>query len=257
MKALLTCLGLGVCLLTAPFASAATIDFTTGSSTDGNENPANSLCYSAAGASTACNGSQFLTVTAWGVTGGSGGNSTLVQAALGRYAGANLGLGVCNQSEGNGCDAPNHEVDNSGHLDFVLFTFSSAVKSASVVLNPVCDCYTDSTYFVGNAITSISGKTLAGLTSDGFAAGVNTPGGKSQQSLSLTGPAGGETSILVGADVAGSHFGQDFFKIGSITYTTSSSVPEPGSLTSLGLGLGLLGWFGRRKIAKKYSQGQA
>lgn len=253
MKAIFICLGLGLCLATAPFASATTVDFTTGSSSDGTMG--NSLCYNSAGASTACNGSQFLTVTAWGVTGGAGGATTLQQGALGHYAGTNLGLGVCNQSEGTGCSAPNHEVDNSGHLDFVLFQFNTTVNSASVVLNPVCDCgYTDSTYYTGSATGSISGKSLAQLGTVGFGSASSQSGGNSQQNVGISGISGGVTSILIGADIGGSHFGDDFFKIGSLTYTTGSGVPEPSSLLSLGLGLCLLSWFGRRRIAKRNSQ---
>ena len=255
MKAIIFCWGLGLGLATAPFAIAATIDFTTGSSSSGSMG--NSLCYNSAGASAACNGSQFLTVSAWGLTGGAGGNTTLDIAALGHYAGTNLGLGVCNQSEGTGCSAPNHEVDNSGHLDFVLFQFSSAITSASVILNPVCNCgYTDSTYYTGNLSGTIFGKSLAQLSTVGFNSTSSQSGGNSQQNLGIGGIGGGVTSILLGADIAGPHFGQDYFKIGSLTYTPGSSVPEPSSLMSLGIGLGLLTWVGhRRKIAKRTSQG--
>ncbi len=254
MKGILLGLGLGLCFATAPFASAATIDFTTGSSSSGTMG--NSLCYNSAGASTACNGSQFLTVTAWGVTGGAGGNTTFDTAALGHYAGSNLGLGVCNQSEGAGCSAPNHEVDNSGHLDFVLFQFSSTITSASVILNPVCNCgYTDSTYYTGSLTGSISGKSLAQLGTVGLNSSSSQSGGNSQQNLGISGISGGVTSILLGADIAGPHFGSDYFKIGSLTFTPGSSVPEPSSLMSLGIGLGLLTWAGyRRKIATRGSQ---
>jgi hypothetical protein len=254
MKAVLTCLGLALCLAIAPLASATTVNFTTGTSSDGTMG--NSLCYNSAGASTACNGSQFLTVTAWGVTGGAGGNTTFASAALGHYAGTNLGLGVCNASEGTGCSAPNHEVDNSGHLDFVLFQFSSAINSASVVLNPVCNCgYTDSTYYTGNLTASISGKSLAQLGTVGLNSTASQSGGNSQQNVGIAGISGGATSILIGADIAGPHFGNDYFKIGSLSFTPASNVPEPSSLTSLGAGLGLLTWLARRKIAKGTSQG--
>ena len=253
MKAIFICLGLGLCLATAPFANATMVDFTTGTSHDGTMG--NSLCYNSSGASMNCNGSQFLTVTAWGVTGNGG--TTLAAGALGNYAGSNLGLGVCNAVEGNDCSAPNHEVDNSGHLDFVLFQFSSTVTSASVVLNPVCNCgFTDSTFYTGNLTGTISGKSLASLGTVGLSGPTSQTGGNSQQNVSITGISGGVTSILIGADINPNapHYQDDFFKIGSLTYSTGSGVPEPSSLTSLGLGLGLLGWFGRRKIAKGISR---
>jgi hypothetical protein len=244
MKTILNCLSVGLFLTVAPFASATTANFTIDGSSAGSFG--NSLCYSSAGTSTACNGSQFLTITAWGLTGS--GNTTLQTAALGRYGPGNYGLGVCNQSEGSGCSSPNHEVDNAGSKDFVLFQFSSAINSASVVLNPVCDCYTDSTYYVG--VGSVSGKTLAQL-----GVSVSQDGGKSQQNFALNG-VNGATSILLGASILTDSTGVDYFKIGSLTWTTPTNVPEPSSLMSLGLGLGLLTWVGyRRKIATRNSQG--
>ncbi len=191
MKAIFICLGLGLCLTTAPFANATMVDFTTGTSNDGTMG--NSLCYNSSGASTACNGSQFLTVTAWGVTGNPNGNTTFQPGALGHYAGSNLGLGVCNAAQGTNCSSPNHEVDNSGHLDFVLFQFSGTVTAASVVLNPVCDCgFTDSTYYTGSATGTISGKSLATLGTVGFgSASPARTGGNSQQSVTITGISSG------------------------------------------------------------------
>ncbi|MDP8989245.1 MAG: PEP-CTERM sorting domain-containing protein, partial [Acidobacteriota bacterium] len=146
------------------------------------------------------------------------------------------------------------EVDNSGHMDFVLFQFSSAINSASVVLNPVCNCgYTDSTYYTGNLTGTIAGLSLAQLSSVGLYSTESQSGGNTQQNVGISGISGGVTSILLGADTAGPHFGSDYFKIGSLTYTTGSSVPEPSSLLSLGGGLGLLAWLSRRKIAKRTS----
>jgi len=247
MKATLTGLGFVLCFAIAPFASATTVNFTTGSTNAGTMG--NSLCYTAGGAATSCNGSQFLMITAWGITGGAGGDTTFAQGALGHYAGTDLGLGVCNQDEGVNCNPPNHEVDNSGHDDFVLFQFNTPVSNATVVLNPVCNCgYTDSTYYTGTGSAAISGLSLAQLSTVGFGSGTNRNGGNSQQTFTLSGS--GYTSILLGADVAGPHFGDDYFKIGSLTWTTGNEppgTPEPSSVISLGTGLGLLVCWARRK----------
>lgn len=229
-----------LCLVISALASASTINFTAGSSTTGSIG--NSLCYTAAGAAASCNGNQFVTITAWGITGGAGGNTTLAEAALGKYAGPNLGLGVCNQNEGTNCSTPNHEVDNSGRLDFILFQFRTMVAAASVVLNPVCNCgYTDSTYYLGTGSAAISGLSLSQLGTVGFGSATNRSGDNSQQSFAFGGS--GVTSILLGADTGGPHFGDDYFKIGSLTYTAGASQPTPEPLSAALVGCGLIGMY--------------
>ena len=75
-------------------------------------------------------GGVTLTATAWGYTYGSS-NNALENAALGRWS---TGLGACNRSES--CGDPNHQVDNVGADDFVLFTFSEAVDIATIRIDP-------------------------------------------------------------------------------------------------------------------------
>jgi hypothetical protein len=176
------------------------------------------------------------------MTGGAGGNTTLAEAALGKYAGPNLGLGVCNQNEGTNCSTPNHEVDNNGRLDFILFQFKTAVITASVVLNPVCNCgYPDSTYYLGTGSAAISGISLAQLSTVGFGSATNRSGGNSEQSFAFGGS--GVTSILLGADIGGPHLGNDYFKIGSLAYSAGASQPKPEPVSVALVGGGLIGMY--------------
>ncbi len=181
---------------------------------------------------------ETVTATAWSLTGNSG--TTFQTATLGQYSG--LGLGVCNQDElsaRGGCQAPQHEVDNNGQLDFVLFTFSQAVTSVSIVVDPVCFCDDDASYHAGNGI-SPNGDTLAQIGSF-----TTIPGAfDTTHTDVLTIPVGGVTSVLFGASISGN---DDYFKIESVTATVAQA-PEPASFTLLGGALVALGFVGRKRF---------
>ena len=185
---------------------------------------------------------ETVTATAWSVTGND--NTTFQTATLGQYSG--LGLGVCNQEElavQGGCTAPQHEVDDNGQFDFVLFQFSTAVTSVSITIDPVCDCNTDASYYAGNGLNPF-GKTLTQL---GTATTSNETTADTTRTVTLTGLGGGVTSVLFGASILGN---DDYFKIESLSVTeatTTSTTPEPATYGLAGIALIGLGVMGRKR----------
>jgi PEP-CTERM motif len=218
----------------APSAHASmTFAYTTGNLGEGSGD--NSIVETVSG--------ETLTATAWSVTGT--GNTTFQTATLGQYSG--LGLGVCNQEElaaQGGCTAPQHEVDDNGQFDFVLFQFSSAVMSVTVTIDPVCDCNTDASYYVGNGLNPL-GKTLAQL---GTATTSNETTADTTRTVTLTGLGGGVTSVLFGASILGN---DNYFKIESLSVTepttSISTTPEPATFGLAGIALIGLGVMARKR----------
>ena len=215
-------------------ANASTLfDYTTGNLGQGFG--VNSIVESVSG--------ETVTATAWSVPSNS--NSTFQTATLGQYSG--LGLGVCNQAElaaAGGCTAPQHEVDDSGQFDFVLFQFSSAVTSVTITIDPVCNCNTDASYYVGNGLNP-SVDTLAEL---GTATTSDQTTGDTTRTVTLTGLGAGVTSVLFGASILGT---DNFFKIQSLSVTeattNTSTTPEPATFGLAGLALIGLGMIGRKR----------
>jgi MYXO-CTERM domain-containing protein len=242
----------------AGLASASSINFSFTNGTNTNGTYGNQRTYSAGGVT--------VTVTAWGVTGNS--ETTFQTAHVGQYNG--LGLGACNQLEGSlDCNDPNHQVDNAGQFDFMMFQFTSTatgnainVNMASILLNEYCGsgCPAggwdrDMSYWVG---TAANGLNLAGknpsvssqLTALGFGGVTNidnpaaTSGGVTDN---LSGS--GNTLLVAARFFPGSTQGDGFdrFKIGDVIVNTTT--PEPAPFGWAGLALVGLGLVRRKKRA--------
>jgi hypothetical protein len=176
-------------------------------------------------------GGVTLWATAWGYTYGSS-NDRLESAALGRWS---TGLGSCNRAEGTGsnCSSPDeHQVDNVGADDWVLFVFSAPVDITSVRIDPYGTYDRDVSYWTGNVgvpldLTGVSYGGLAGL---GFGPRVDSTADPSSSPRDVAIPPVGTfvNALLFGAQLYSDQ--DDFFKITSMTVNTRVSVAEPATL---------------------------
>ncbi len=184
-----------------------------------------------------------MVATSFSLAGNLAGNFATAQ--LDQYN--SLGLGVCDRFET--CSNPEHQVDNHGYDDFVLFKFYvsgvlTAVDPASIVINPYGTYDRDVTYYIGNSTTNLSTIGLAGLSSAGFGSRNDDDSTVSGNSRSVSLGGGNGNELLFGARLSGNHADDhlDYFKIESLTISTVAT-PEPATFGLAGialLGLGLI-----------------
>lgn len=174
--------------------------------------------------------------SAWAYTFGSS-DSALETAALGQWS---TGLGVLDRSEGLSASDPEHQVDNYGPDNFVLFEFSSPVRNVSVAIDPYGTWDRDVSYWVGYAESplNLDGKTYSNLSGLGFASQVNNTSSASDSPRTVTITSVNPfNKLLFGAQVgAPTSSDIDRFKINCLSGTPTQYIPEPGSLALLGLG---------------------
>lgn len=240
-------LGVGVCVCVLFGAShvtnadAITWNFT-GSGGIGSDG--NALSFTSGGVK--------VSATAWSY------NGSFQNARLGQWG---TGLGVCADLEGY-CNTPDHQVDNAGTDDYVLFLFSAQVDPSTVRIDPYGTWDRDVSYWVGNVdssldsqgnlrLNSLAGTMYGGLTglrftsNDPFNSNGTTSGAFRDVSIY------GSTSVnalLFGAQrgsESSDPYYTDRFKITGMTAT--ASVPEPSSMLLLALGMGVIGLVSMRR----------
>jgi hypothetical protein len=248
---------LGVSLCTAVHADTYAWNFT---GNGGAGSGANSYTFS----NTVPAGGPSVTATAWYVNG----SNLLQRATVGQYS---VGLGICNPGES--CISPHHQADNLGQLEFILFQFSQPLSNISFSVNPSPDSNTiyngntdgsgddnvpdrDVSYFAGSP--ALGASLLTGLNFNTMSTLFNTasddiPSAAGGGGITVNlGFSGSVNAVLFGAldSVNGGTF-KDFFKIGGMggTTTTTTHVPEPGSIFLLGTILSGVAYVIRKKRA--------
>lgn len=266
-SALLTFLSLAASVVIPATAATTAFNFTTNTGANGefgNDNISNStpLQYTIGG----------LTVTATAYATANTSNTTFSGTpTIGSYSG--YGLGVCSAADGTNCPgtAPQHQVDNNGAYEFILFRFSSAVSLDSIVLanfgTTGSSIDMDISYWVNpSSLTSIpagatyvfcgdAGEGAANQntcpTSQGSGNGIGT----GSMTDTLTGS--NVTSLLVGAYTGATTSPADsipdYFKIQELNVTAGGSqapTPEPATFGLIGLSLAGLGLALRRRKSR-------
>jgi hypothetical protein len=181
-------------------------------------------------------GGPTVKATAWYIDA-----SGLFQAAaIGRYS---HGLGVC--YPGEDCSNPNHQTDNSGFDDFILFEYSAPVDPTTVRITTTSSSSSqrdsDVSFWLGGTGSAqnlnLAGTSVAGLAGLGFGGHTPDDGGILAQNgyRDVSIPPNG---AFVNKMLFGSRYGQsnDFFKITSMvgSFNGGGAVPEPSSVVLLG-----------------------
>lgn len=210
------------------------------------------------------NGLDFgdMTASAWATTGvPTSSNSLIDEAQIHQWS---TGLGACNKDEGlafGGCNTSSeHQVDNIGDDDYVLFLFDGLVEFDNLIFDPYFKSDRDISFWIG----TISGSSsLLGLDPFDLDAGQSNSigfGGYNQKNfrkgsgaktVNLTGANGGNigNALLFSARAdAGSYDDDDRFKIRSLE-VNAVVVPVPAAAWLFGSGLLALAGFARRKSA--------
>jgi hypothetical protein len=214
-------------------ATPVTFTFTGNGGTVGGSSPfGNTRTYTSGGSS--------VTVSSFSLPSNLSGNFTPAQ--LGWYSG--LGLASCNNTgEGANCDNPEHQVDNNGSYDFVLFVFNSVMDPTSIVINPYGTYDRDVTYWVGNLGVNLSTLNLGNMNL-GTRMWDDSTASDNSRSVNLLGGTG--NALLIAARLPGNGADDyiDRFKIESLSANTAA--PEPATFGLAGMALAGLGLLRRR-----------
>jgi hypothetical protein len=183
-------------------------------------------------------GGVTVSVSGWSYTYdvAPGTDNALGQAALGRWS---SGLGVCNVTE-TPCSSPDHQVDNVGIDDWVLFVFSAPVDITTVRIDPYGTFDRDVSYYVGNVSTplSLTGVNYAGLTALGFSSVLYSSEATASDAYRDVSIAGGTVNaLLLGGYRASDQ--DDYFKIRSLS--ADYRVPEPATAVMMLMGIAAIG----------------
>jgi hypothetical protein len=173
-----------------------------------------------------------LQVTSWGFTGGPD-NLHFEEARGSLYT---IGMGVSNAEESTG--SPDHQMDNAGGDDFMLFYFDGLVDDVSVVIDPYGNYDRDVTYYTAtlNGPIDLSGLNFANLAALGFSERTDDMSSYSgdAREVEIQGNNPDGFNVLLFGAWRGEPTGDsiDRFKISSVSATYATGEPNSGPSTT-------------------------
>lgn len=210
-------------------AQAATINFTSDLYNQTGSGFGNVLDYYGDG----------VEVSAWANTGVPHGTNNQINTAQIKVW--STGLGSCNQDELANCSDPEHQVDNVGDDDLVLFVFDRVVEFGQIRINPFGEHDRDVSFWVANLSTPVdlTGWTSSSLRNGSSAFGTrhNNNNGVSDNAkwIPLLGLQG--NALLFGGKFNSNDSNDnDYFKIEKLTYE-EVVVPVPAAIWLFASGL--------------------
>jgi len=192
---------------------------------------------------------ELLVVTSWYEFGNK--KAKFREANVSQF---DLGLGACNQREGNSCyaDGVADPVDNDGQREWLLleldqsYTFASATVSAVDAQLPLGLSLWIGSLAPGASLDGVDYPDLAGL---GFGPQTDVSLAAGNSDVALNAVLG--NALLIGASRYG---GSDAFYLQSLT-ASPAVVPLPPAVWMFGSALGLLAWL-RRSLSLPVAKGQ-
>lgn len=229
--------------LTTPTSSTTGTAVNTGIQGVGTiSNIGNSLTYATGSGA----GALTLKATAYSVNLATGLISAAALNIYGKSNGyaADYGLGIQDQFESN--TSPNHAVDNSGMVDFLVLQFDKAVNFTNFNIGWASNDADTTVSWFNSAFggLNLDGKNISTLSAMNIGSVNLDVNGAVTGNRSLSIPTMVNTVVIYARNGSGADKNADYFKVNAVT---AAPVPEPATWAMLLAGFGAVGFAMRRR----------
>ncbi len=197
-----------------------------------------------------------LRVTAFHLSGSTGGSTVATAAVTGPFSGSGIGVGNSIEGGTNASD-PNHAMDNEGTgSDMLLLNFLTGSHNLRSVGLGYVDGDSDFQLlrWAGLGAPTLAGRTVSQLFTSGWQLVGSTNGGSAEATYANVNPGNLSSQYWILAayntsfgSAQGFDAGDDAVKVLSVTASPTQVVPEPSTYVLLATGMGALGMVARRR----------